>query len=104
MPTLSGTARALHGLKLTAGVELVVTIEQASQPSQLELVVTTAGTAPVYWTTDNTPATVGGDRTRVIPAEVVAVDQVAVSRLADYPKAYVRVISDAAATISVQKG
>lgn len=96
---------AVHGVQLEPNTEAVVEFEVA--PASADVVVTAPGSAPVFWTADGQSATVGGADARIIPANVIAVDTARVRPLdGDLypPRAQVRIISAAAATLSVQRG
>lgn len=106
MPTVPPDEQALHDLTLTAGEEVVVTFEAYSRA--IEVVVTTPGTAPIYWTATDEPATIAGGDTRVIPAGAYAIDTATARRITTRGtgrlRSMARLISAAPCTVSVQRG
>ena len=57
----------IHALTLTAGKETIVRFDEDCD--QIE-VLSHDGAAPIYFTTDGSPATVEGPQCRIIPASI----------------------------------
>lgn len=110
MPTYASADAAVHGIELPPGEEVVVTFPTYSRT--LEVVITTPGSEPVFWTANGTPALIAGGNCRVIPAHVLASDSIAAKRVyapgadpggGDQLQTVAHLISAAAVTLSVQR-
>lgn len=106
MLTIAREDSAVHAVQLEPNTEVIVEFERA--PRTVELVVTTAATAPVFWTADDRTAQVNGAACRLVPPGTIAVDEAEARPGGDpavYPRpVYVHIITAGRATVSVQRG
>ena len=105
MPSIAAEDTSLHGVQLPAGAEVVVTL--AGAPRFVTVVVTTPGSAPIYWNAADRLAEIAGADCRVIPGGLVASDSDSARRV-PLPEggveARVHLISAAQAVVSIQRG
>lgn len=97
MPTVTVSGFAAHNVALTSNVETIV--ELGVDASEIEVLVL-AATVPVYFSVDGNAATVGGTNTYALPA---GVSSASVKVPAEIGLTKVRLISAAAATVSVSR-
>lgn len=105
MPTIAADETAVHGVQLTAGAEVVVEI--VGYPRTVTIVVTTPGSAPIYWNATDDAAAVASPQCRIIPAQMVATDSAPARRQVNPDGSVltrVHLLSAAAARVSVQRG
>jgi hypothetical protein len=111
MTSIASPDAAVHGIELTPGEEVVVTFPTYSRT--LEIVVTSPGAKPIYWTSNGDPAVIEGGQCRIIPGQVIANDSQPAKRVyapdvgdpaaASGLRTVCRMISETAATVSVQR-
>lgn len=69
--TVAADEQGVHGIQLAAGT--VDTVTFTDDVSEIEIVNMT-GTAAIYFTVDGTEPTVGGKKTRLLPAAITTVE------------------------------